>query len=287
MMPRFMSYRIVILNGEKRGERLDVGRSALIIGSNISCDIQLPDPDVEDIHAKISTDAHGLQINVLGETHLVVNKSDVKESSLKHGDVIEIGHTRLFVQSQNSPGTWESLTGLQKWRKWIAIGLPVLLITSIALVLHCCRNEDTEPLPPPPVSGSHFFTGNDTNNTDWMVTNVPKILIHSSIILTSTPPEIVEAKELFILSRSNNVQPEIDAARHELEFATSFLAEAHKHDSEAPAIPAGTLPNTILQQAEESLSNLTAAPLQSVSTNTTPDMILNEAATNQADSLKN
>ncbi len=285
-MQRFMAYRIIILNGEKRGERLDIETSPLTIGRNISCDIQLPDPEIGEIHARISPTPHSLQISVLDKAHhLMVNKVMVDEASLKHGDMIEVGHTRLFVQSQHSPRAWESLTGFRERKKWITLGLPIGLVTFTALVLHQCRRENTPVPPPPTISRTQFIP--DTNNTDWMVTNVAQIQIHSSIILTSTPPEIVEAKELFIQTRTNNCKEEIDAALAEIEFASNFLTEAHKHDTESQTTPDSALPNTIIQQAEESLSNLTITPSQTVSTNSSPEMIANEALTNQAESLKN
>ena len=281
-----MPYQIIILNGEKRGERLNVGRSALSIGREASCEIQLSDPAIEKIHATISTNAEGLQISALGKTHhLTVNKSDVQTSSLKHGDVIEIGTTRLFVQSQRSPGTWDSLTKFRQWRKWVTIGLPILILAFIILTFRQCHSD----IPEAPISKPtliHNYTP-DTNNTDWIVTNVPQIMIHPSIILTSLPPEIVDAQKALIRSSNTNIQMEIDAALNELEFATSFLNEARKHDSETPTLPDSTLSKTILQQAEESLSLSTSVSSLSVTTNSIPNVTTNEAITNRVEDLKN
>lgn len=233
MMQRFMSYRIVILNGDKRGERLDIGRSPLTIGRGAACDIQLPDPLIGEIHAKITPQPAGLHICVSAETHrLTVNHADVQESSLKHGDMVEIGTTRLFVQSQRSPGTWESLSEFRKWRKGITIGLPVLLLIVIALTYHRSNPKPAQhPVSEAALHRPHTSAMTDTNNTDWMVTNVPQILINSSIILTPYPPEIIEAREAFRLVRTNNIQQETAAALEDLEFATSFLAEARQHSS--------------------------------------------------------
>jgi len=252
MISRFMSYRIVILNGAKRGERLDIGRSALTIGRGPLCDIQLPDHDISETHAKISPLADGLQISVLGETdRLKVNKAEIKTSSLENGDMIEIGTTRLFVQSQRIPGPWENLHWLRKWRKWITIGLPILLLASVPLVFNRCRQK-AEPQPAPSPVARHSLSSSmtDTNNTDWMVTNAPQIQIHSSIILTSIPPEIDDAKKVFMQSRTNNLQQEIDAAQREIEFAATFLSEASAHPPETQAPPDTALTGTPTNQTD-------------------------------------
>jgi hypothetical protein len=233
MMPTFMSYRIVILNGEKHGDRLDVGRVPLTIGRAASCDIQLPDPQAGEIHAHITSLPTGLQITATGGTPpLLVNKTSVHETALKHGDVIEIGTTRLFVHSQRGAETWDPFARLRQWRKWITIGLPVLLLTSIALTLNHCRHQTGAPPDPNPAPRrTRAPAATDTNNTDWMVTNVARIVINPTVFLTSSPPEIAEARELFSENRTNNIDQEIEAARQILDFATEYLAEARKQNA--------------------------------------------------------
>jgi len=226
--------------------------------------MQLSDPTVAEIHATISPHAKGLSIQVLDKTHdLRINKASVQESLLKHGDVIEIGTTRLFVQSQQTPGAWESLTQLRKWRKWMTVVLPVLFIAIIAAIIHSCRPEASAPKSDSAPLHTPLYTRPDTNNTDWVVTNVPQILIDPSVILTTSPTEIMDAKETLMAARTNNIQEEIDASRTELEFASHFLTEARKQNSDAQPPSDATLSKTILQQAEESLGITTAAPAQS------------------------
>ena len=287
MMSTFMSYRIVILNGEKRGERLEIGRPPLTIGRAPSCDIQLPDPDIGEIHAQLSSVDDELQISAFGSTNLIrVNKSSVHESGLKHGDVIEIGATRLFIQSQRSSGSWERFAGLRKWRNWLTIGFPLLLLISVALTLSRCRHESgIKPVASPAPRRSYTRTSIDTNNTDWMVTNVSRIVIHPTVILTTNPPEIVEARELFIQFRTNTTEQEIETARREIDFATEFLAEARKAKIEA--IPDSPVPATLLEEAEKSLALTAPAPVSSMDTNTLSDIDTNMISTIQADSLKN
>lgn len=289
MMSHFMSYQLVILNGEKRGERLTVGRAPVTIGRNSSCDICLPDPDIGELHAKITPRAEELQICVTEESNrLLINKSEVHESPLKHGDVIEIGHTRLFVQSYINTGTWEGLAGFRKWRKWLTIGLPILILIAITLTIKRCSHE-SDPSPAPNAANrlNRPSVNYNTNNTDWTVTNIPTILINPTVILTSSPPEIIEAEDILIQLRTNDLQREIELSQNEMEFATRFFAAASTQNQEEQTIPDNTVSKDIIQQAEESLGAITTTPSQPVTTNSFLNAGSIETSTNQADTLQN
>ncbi len=261
-MPPLMSYRIVILNGDKRGQRLDIGRAPLSIGTAAFCDIQLADPLIGEVHATLSPLAGGLQIVSGGEAYrLLINKHDVQSASLKNGDVIEIGTTRLFVQAQSHRGKWGRTTRLHKWKKWLTVGLPILILVGIALSLRQCRSESS-PLPGTiPLPRSNYnSSSNDAHNTDWTVTNIPHIIIDSQIVMSAIPPEVAEALELFAQSRSNNIQEEVEAALKELEFASNFLAEARAQDALPHALPDPASAAPLLQQAAESLLSPASIP---------------------------
>lgn len=234
MMPRFMSYQIVILNGERRGERMAIGHAAVTLGGDPTCSLQLPDRGLCGIHAEITRQKAGLQIRACTSTHpLWVNKTMVQESSLKHGDVVELGATRLFIQAQSSTGKWEKLSTLrQGLKKTLSVGLSSLLLAGIILTIYRCQPEHP---PPDPGQDTRRYTppAADTNNTDWMVTNVPPIEIHNSIILTAAPPDVIEAGKAFSLNRTNNIHAEIEAALKELESATEFINAARQH----PMVP--------------------------------------------------
>lgn len=287
MMPTFMSYRIVILNGEKHGDRLDVGRVPLTIGRAASCDIQLPDPQAGKVHAHITSLPTGLQITATGSLPpLLVNKTSVHESALKHGDVIEIGTTRLFVHSQRGAETWDPFARLRQWRKWITIGLPVLLVTCTALILNQCYHQNGAPPDPNPAPRrTRSPAATDTNNTDWTVTNVARIVINPAVFLTSSPPEIAEARELFIETKTNNIDQEIEAARQILDFATEYLAEARKQNAQAQAIPESPLPATLLEESKVSMGLIPPPADESISTNAPSNTVSNDATPIQADSL--
>lgn len=225
-----MSYQIVILNGERRGERMAIGHSVLTVGADPGCSLHLPDPDLCGIHAEITLQQADIQIRACTSTHpLRVNKTMVQASSLKHGDVIELGTTRLFIQAQSAPGKWEKLSTLRQGLKTtLSAGLPILLLIGIILGVYRCRTGT----PPPPDASLNIRPYSpppaDTNNTDWMVTNVPPIEIHASIVLTATPPDIIEARETFNQTRTNTIHEEIQAALKELESATEFINAARQ-----------------------------------------------------------
>ncbi|MEI6564791.1 MAG: FHA domain-containing protein [bacterium] len=223
---------MIILNGEKRGEQCDVGRSSLTIGRGASCSIQLPDPDIGEIHAEITPVDNALRITALGGTNLlIVNKSEVKEALLKHGDVVEIGATRLFIQSYANAGTRNGLTGFRKWRMGLTVGFPVLLLTGIILTVTRCHPKPPQPPSPrpPPLPVRALFSA-DTNSGDWAVTNIPQIQIHPSIVLTSNPVDVVDAVETFSHVNMSNSELEIAHGLREIESATHFLLEAQARE---------------------------------------------------------
>lgn len=289
MMRFLMSYRLVILNGEKRGERLDIGRAPLTIGKGASCDIQLPDPQAEERHAHLTPLPDELRITAIDHSHpLRINNATTHESLLKQGDVIEIGATRLFIQFQVETDKWNGLAGLRSWRKGLTIGLPLLILTGLALTLNHYRHQTgTSPAPAPAPARTHSRAGTDPDNTDWLVTNVERIVIHPTVFLTSTPPDIAEAAALFKETRTEAIDQEIEAAHEILRFATEFLAEARKLDSQTNPIPESPSSATLLEEAEVSMG-LTPARTDS-SNNTLPlsQSVTNEAPPNQAGSLEN
>jgi hypothetical protein len=295
-----MSFRIVILNGISRGERFEIERSAITIGKNATCDIVLPEPGISDTHAILTPKTEDLLISTTDpQQHLIVNKTVCHETLLKHGDVIEIGTTRLFVQHHRDQA-WETLTGYRKWRKWLTLILPLLLTSLIGLSLYHFRNTA-----PPPIEADKLPNAYRPQNVpdpsfnDWVVTNIPQIQIHSTVVLSSAPPDIVDARELFIQIRTNSTQQEIDIALKELDFATTFL-ETEKANSAPVFIPDTQASQALLQQAESSLSldgltramsteatNTFSISTDSTSTNPDPGDGIFQATPIQTDRLTN
>jgi hypothetical protein len=235
-----MLYRIVILNGERRGERVDVPETPFILGRAPACGLTLNDAALEPVHAELTQSGESLLIRSGNPGAVIrVNDAEVTESVLQHGDVVEIGTTRFFIQ-QSGATTWENLSRLRKYRTLLTIVLPVLVAGIImALVSHNRIQPGSESAPVPrPLPASPSYPTNDPDQNDFVVTNIPRILIHPSITLTSRPPEVVEAVDLLI-SVKTNTYPDTDEARKELAGATLFLEQAGELPPRAEADATG------------------------------------------------
>lgn len=243
-----MPYRIIILNGEQRGERLEVTPAPLVIGTDAGCPLRISDPGCGAAHAELSLRNGVLFIKSLGETFGVrVNETPLPESRLKHGDVIQIGTTRFFIQEFEEPGLWDTFPGLRKKRVWLMIGIFLLLVSGSALLINRSQHDAPVEFPrpervtvPPPVTNSSM-------PDDSIVTNVPRIRIDPSIILTTKPPELVEATMLLNDLKTNRISETLDAARIELEMGTQFLLEKQKTVA-TPAPEPLTAPESSLLQ---------------------------------------
>jgi hypothetical protein len=217
-----MAYRVIILNGDQRGERWDVGASPVLIGQHGSSGIIVKDPDVMARHAEMSTRDGSLVIRSLDESNLVlVNGTTTRESPLKHGDVLQIGTTRFFIQARDDVGAWDNLAGFRRYRHGLTIGIPVVVILVLAAVWNRFMSvpESQPPLSHPVATAPADLQISD----DCLVTNTPRILIHDSVTLTSTPPDVTEAIELMAQLRTHRMKIESDVAQQELERATLFM----------------------------------------------------------------
>lgn len=96
-----MFYRLIALNGVEAGQRWSVSATPLVVGRDASCEVRLSDPEVALRHAEVWLDGDALRIRDLGSMNrLLVNRREVREARLKHGDTIEVGLTRLLVEAQ-------------------------------------------------------------------------------------------------------------------------------------------------------------------------------------------
>lgn len=149
-----MLYRLIILNGRQKGERQSVGVGPLVIGSGPDCSFRLDAPDVACEHAQVESTEQGLYIRDLGTVNrILVNRREVSESLLKHGDTLEIGPVDLLVQAcleaDISGGARPVLSRGSRAR------IRLLLAIAAVLTWMIWRRSDgglqTEPVPPPVV----------------------------------------------------------------------------------------------------------------------------------------
>jgi pSer/pThr/pTyr-binding forkhead associated (FHA) protein len=94
-----MIYRLIVLNGPARGQRITVPGSPVTLGRGEDCTLVLDDEEVAAHHAVVEHTSGGMYIRDLGTmSHILVNNREVSESRLKHGDVVELGRTQFLVQ---------------------------------------------------------------------------------------------------------------------------------------------------------------------------------------------
>ncbi|MCB1102145.1 MAG: FHA domain-containing protein [Kiritimatiellae bacterium] len=100
MGAKAMLYRLIIITGPRKGERITIHPEPLLIGRDPDCDVLLDDEEIARRHAQVEQTEAGLFIRDLGTMNrMIVNHHEVSQSRLKHGDVVELGHTRFLVQA--------------------------------------------------------------------------------------------------------------------------------------------------------------------------------------------
>lgn len=152
-----MIYRFIALNSDQRGERITIPATSLTIGRGDSCDLRLNDPEVALVHAVVSMKDERLHISDRGSMNrILVNHREVRESFLKHGDMIELGQTRFLVQAYVQADVKDAGTSPEKAkRQWVILAVSLLLLVAAtwAAIHHRSKNKITvEPAPIEPVA---------------------------------------------------------------------------------------------------------------------------------------
>ena len=89
--------------GVLRGRQGDyqLAEPVTVIGRSRRCDIVLTDPNVSRQHAEVRRQDDGFLLLDLGSTNGTrVNRRDVKQVVLQHGDRVELGTTELVFERQ-------------------------------------------------------------------------------------------------------------------------------------------------------------------------------------------
>lgn len=95
-----MLYRIIVITGPLKGQQITVEKEPMTFGRDPECSVSVPDEEMARRHAVVEHKEEGLFIRDLGTMNkILVNKHEVREARLKHGDVIELGRTRFLVQA--------------------------------------------------------------------------------------------------------------------------------------------------------------------------------------------
>ncbi len=141
----YMIFRLIILNGDRKGQQITVPGEPFVIGRGPDADLCLNDSEIASAHAAVQHLGQGLVLRDLGSMgKVLVNNHAVRETGLAHGDIIEIGHTRLLVQAvveaevRGSGPTVPRRLG--RSRRPLRLGLLLLALVVVFLVQ---RQEDS------------------------------------------------------------------------------------------------------------------------------------------------
>jgi len=81
------------------GSQWELRDVVTVIGRSRRCDIVIDDPNVSRQHAEVRRQEDGYVVRDLGSTNgLRLNRRDVKQATLTHGDRIELGTTELLFE---------------------------------------------------------------------------------------------------------------------------------------------------------------------------------------------
>ena len=94
-----MMYRLIFLAGPLKGRRLAIKQGTVVLGRDPSCSVCIPDDEISRQHASIEQKPEGIFLRDIGSMNGVsVNGAIVREATLKHDDVIELGLTKVQFQ---------------------------------------------------------------------------------------------------------------------------------------------------------------------------------------------
>lgn len=124
---------LVVLQGQRLGQRIDVGSEPLVIGRAPECDFQVIDRSISRQHARIWQEPSGYRIKDLDSTNkTLLNDQPIIEAELKDGDHVVIGNCVLKFMERSSVearyheeiyqlATIDPLTGLYNRRQFLEL----------------------------------------------------------------------------------------------------------------------------------------------------------------------
>lgn len=251
-----MIFRLIILNGDRRGERITLTAEPMRIGREDGSEIRFNDPEIASLHAEITHRKDGLFIRDLGSMNrILVNNRETREAVLKHGDVVEVGQTRFLVQAYVQA---EVLGEEQQARRrlWKNIAIGITLTAILALAIHRCGRVSAPPDRPvrarkkeAPTAkialvprGSPSAAGTNLPPAPRQEKKTEVAVVPGTPSMPSAPPpqkiapepapapekpkELKEAESLLQTSGTDDASAEMDRARHEIEAAAQALLQS-------------------------------------------------------------
>lgn len=124
-----MLYRFMILSGERKGQQITVPEEPMTIGRGPDCGLSFNDPEIATSHAVVEHGGQGLVIRDLNSMgKVLVNNRGVREARLKHGDIIELGRTRMLLQAVVEADVRDPRARRHRRRKAWRVAVVVMLL---------------------------------------------------------------------------------------------------------------------------------------------------------------
>jgi diguanylate cyclase (GGDEF)-like protein len=124
---------LVVLQGQRLGQRIDIGEQALTFGRAPECDFQIVERSVSRQHAQVWKGSGGYRVKDLDSTNkTLLNDQPIIEAELKDGDHITVGSCVLKFMERSSVearyhdeiyqlATMDPLTGLYNRRHFLEL----------------------------------------------------------------------------------------------------------------------------------------------------------------------
>ena len=261
-----MGYRLIILNGGGRGERLELVAGELTLDSRgIVPAGAVGHPGALQVLLHVT----GQELHATSSaTGMLINDSARDTALLRHGDVLQLEGTRYFVQSFEPGKELSAATPARTRLTWLRLSLGVgvaLLAWFIAGPRLHLAPTTPPPLPHPPTNAP-LPELSPIVFDDCQITNLPRIAIHPDVSLTSSPPDITEALASFRELRPDQTTAEVMAASQELAAATRFLADLGELTVTAHAVTNREAGHQELERAAIYLNTAEAPPSASAVT---------------------
>lgn len=111
--------QIKILSGKKAGTEMVARHFPFRVGRAANCELPLDEPGVWDKHFQISLDSEeGFVLASDANTSVVIDGKTIQRTSLRSGDIIEVGLAKiLFVLSASR----QKSLALREWLTWLAL----------------------------------------------------------------------------------------------------------------------------------------------------------------------
>jgi len=241
-----MIYRLIALNGPLKGQRITIDPEPMTLGRDPDCCIVVPDNEVALKHARLEHHGNELFIHDLGSMNKVIlNKKEIQNARLKHGDIVELGRTRLLVEAvvqaevQAEQGKPDPEFRRSRLRPVYALAAALLIaVTSYAIYK---SSHDPEPVIDPAITDVMFET-EPVIDLAVMATSVAVITESASI--ESTEIELDDKEQPILDDEIRRIREDLTYLHQHIENlnkSTQVLADAQEQpvaesDTEMPAI---------------------------------------------------